>query len=400
MINTIRLINFRNYADSKFDMAPLTVVVGSNGKGKTNIIEAIYYLACGRSFRTSHDAEAIRFGQPFARILSDPLELTFVDGARVQKKVIIHQKSARLIDLLGVRPAVIFTPESIALIDGSPAVRRQFVDILLSQTNPRYAKSLIEYQRALKQRNELLHQIKLGEASADNLNMWDDLLVQTSLPVITTRKQMTALMSTTLGMYYCKVSNKPTDKLEPSYVSSVEKHGEPAENETELVKRFHIRLQERRPAELKLARTLVGPHRDDIELTLNQKPISQYGSRGEMRTAVVALKLFEYDYIKEQGDKEPTLLFDDVFSEFDATRRQTIFAVAPGAQMIFTATDLEFVGKLPKNAGVIRLWTVNTDRVSCSAYRTSWYFWFITYTFELPTSHQPQANVNCKLALK
>ena len=100
---------------------------------------------------------------------------------------------------------------------------------------------------------------------------------------------------------------------------------------------------------------MVGPHRDDIELVLNNKPISLYGSRGEMRTAVVALKLFEYDYIKEQGDKEPTLLFDDVFSEFDEVRRKTIFEVAPGAQMIFSATDLDHVGKVPKGAEVVRL---------------------------------------------
>jgi DNA replication and repair protein RecF len=355
MIDKIRLINFRNYVDSSFELAPLTLIVGPNGKGKTNIIEAIYYLACGRSFRTAHDGEVIRFGQPFARILSDPLDLTFVDGARVQKKVMIHQKSGRLIDLLGVRPAVLFTPESIALIDGSPALRRQFVDILLSQTSQMYAKSLIEYQRALKQRNGLLHQIKLGDSVADNLGMWDELLVQTALPVIAARKQMTNLMATNLEMYYRRVSSKDTDTFEPHYISSVEKHGAEIENEIELTNRFHQRLLDRRPAELKLARTLVGPHRDDIELVLNNKPISLYGSRGEMRTAVVALKLFEYDYIKEQGDKEPTLLFDDVFSEFDEVRRKTIFEVAPGAQMIFSATDLDHVGKVPKGAEVVRL---------------------------------------------
>lgn len=353
MIEQIRLINFRNYVDSTFELAPLTVIVGPNGKGKTNIIEAIYYLACGRSFRTAHDGEVIRFGQPFARVLSDPLELTFVGGARVQKKVMIHQKSARLIDLLGVRPAVLFTPESIGLIDGSPSLRRQFVDILLSQTSPIYAKSLIEYQRALKQRNELLHQIREGNASADNLTMWDDLLVQTSLPVIAARKKMTELMGSTLGMYYLNVSSKSDDKFEPHYIASVEKHGQEVKNENELISRFHQRLLDRRPAELKLARTLVGPHRDDIELTLNKKPIALYGSRGEMRTAVVALKLFEYDYIKEQGDKEPTLLFDDVFSEFDVVRRKKIFDIAPNAQMILSATDLEHVGNVPKEAKVI-----------------------------------------------
>ncbi len=366
MITDLRLINIRNYADTTFQFGPLTVIVGPNGQGKTNIIESLFFLSTGRSFRTAHDKEMIRFGQPFGRMQSGPIDITLVSGPILQKQVRIHQKPARLLNILGVTPSVLFTPMSVALIDGSPVVRRQFIDILLSQTDPIYARNLLEYQRALKQRNQLLHQIVHQGESAESLSLWDDLLVSTAIPVVMTRKTMVEQMKSSLGGFYTQVSAKKHDKLEVEYVASVEKHGEPVESELDLATRFHERLRERRPAELKMARTVVGPHRDDMIFYLNQKPVAMYGSRGEMRTVVVALKLFEFHYMKEQsprhssnyqgeGGKEPTLLFDDVFSEFDATRRKTVLDIAPEAQVIFTVTDMEYAGKLPSHAQVINL---------------------------------------------
>lgn len=353
MINTVRLINFRNYVDRLLSLAPFTVIVGANGLGKTNIIEALFMLSTGRSFRTTHDRELIRFGQPFARLVCDPIDLTIVGGERTKKQARIHGKPARLLQVLGVHPSVLFTPSSLSLVDGSPSVRRQFIDILLSQVNPTYAHHLLEYQRTLKQRNELLHQIQAGMASSESLSLWDDLLVQSSLPVLQARKIMVTSMGEPVLQWYNVISPDQSDRLGVQYISSVEKRHTGSESKLESL--FYERLRERRPAEIQAGRTLIGPHRDDFAVSLNGHEIVHFGSRGQMRSAVVALKMFEFQYMTERIDVAPTLLFDDVFSELDPYRRAAVLTIAPEAQMILTTTDLKHFGRLPARATVIDL---------------------------------------------
>lgn len=356
MITELNLINIRSYRQADFSFSPLTVIVGPNGWGKTNIIEAIFFLSTGRSFRTSKDAEMIQFAQPFGRITAHHLDVTLVNNGRLQKQLRIHQKPSRLIDILGHLPSVLFTPGSLSLVDGSPALRRQYLDIVLSQSDRSYARQLLEYQKVLKQRNELLHQIKQQITTTDSLSMWNDLLVKASVPVIMARAKLWQTMRESIKQMYTAVSGKPNDTLEVVYQSSVDKKQDmDFDSPAEISKQFNRRLDERRPAELQIGRTVVGPHRDDLTLILNNQPVAVYGSRGEQRSSVVALKLFEYTYMKKQTDTSPTLLFDDVFSEFDPTRRQKMMAVMPDAQMIFTATDREHIGELPSHAEVIDL---------------------------------------------
>lgn len=354
MISDLCLVNFRSYHDQSFGFYPLTVIVAPNGVGKTNIIEALFFLSTGRSFRTVHDRELVRFQQPYARISSGNLDVSLVDGVRVKKQLRIDGKALRLLEILGVQPTVLFTPVSMGLIDGSPSVRRQFIDILLSQTNPLYARALLEYQRALKQRNAILHQIQSGETGVESLNLWDDLLVKSSVPVLQARHEMAHEINSQLNAHFHIVSPHKDEVVESVYESSVEKR-ERVEGTEALEKLFRERLHERRVAEVQAGRSLIGPHRDDIHFLLNQKPVALYGSRGQARTLVVALKLFEYHYIQEHSGKAPTLLLDDVFSEFDTERRKRVLKVLPNAQMIFTATDLDHVGKLPSHAKVIDL---------------------------------------------
>ncbi len=360
MIIDLSLQDIRSYKEAHFSFGPLTVIQGRNGAGKTNIIESIYFLSTGRSFHTSHDGEMIRFNQPFGRIVSGDVSVTLVNGPKLQKQVRIHQKPAKLLEILGELPSVLFTPNSLALLDGPPALRRQFMDILLSQVDRSYARNLLGYQHVLKQRNGLLHQIVHGQANADTLELWDDLLVKASLPVISTRQKMIEEMQKVVAEFYQRVSRNAKDVLEISYSASVTKYHQPHQKTghdlgLDVAAIFHERLLERRSAELHLGRTVVGPHRDELTLSLNQKPVALYGSRGEMRSAVVALKLFEYSYLKEHGEHAPTLLFDDVFSEFDQNRREAVLKIAPEAQIIFTATDLGLMSKLPSGAEVIKL---------------------------------------------
>jgi len=357
MIKELKLSNFRSYRDAKFEFSPFTVIVGPNGSGKTNIIEAINFISTGRSFRAGLDKEVIAYGAPFARIQCYPIDLTLVNGARLTKTTKIHDKATRLLDILGHHQTVLFTPTSMSLVDGSPALRRQFLDILLSQTSKLYARQLLEYQRVLKQRNGLLHHVMHGLAEDSTLPMWDKLLVEASVPVMKSRRVVWEMIKTNIEKNYQLVSNNPHDKMTVGYHSSVDKVGDlDFDDDKAIEKRFYDRLSERRVAEMKMGRTAVGPHRDDLVIYLNDKQIADYGSRGEIRSAVVALKLFEYHYMKSVGKNGgPTLLFDDVFSEFDPSRRKAVLEIMPEAQMIFTATDLGHVGKLPSGAKVIRL---------------------------------------------
>lgn len=357
MINKLYLTNFRSYRDSSFEFSPLTVIVGPNGSGKTNIIEALNMISTGRSFRATHDKEVIAYDAPFARIKCEPIDITLVNGVRLQKQTRIFEKTARLLDVLGHHKTVLFTPTSMSLVDGSPALRRQFLDILLSQSNTIYARQLLEYQRVLKQRNGLLHAIINDLDSTDTLPLWDKLLVEAGIPIIKTRFVAWQEIKSGILKHYQLVSGNKKDVMEVDYHSSVDKKtGLDFESDEAISKRYYERLAERRPAELRMGRTVVGPHRDDLIIILNNKLVADYGSRGEMRTAVVALKLFEYHYMKKMGNNGgPTLLFDDVFSEFDPVRRKAVTEIMPEAQMIFTATDLDHVGKLPSKASVIEL---------------------------------------------
>jgi DNA replication and repair protein RecF len=321
--------------------------------GKTNIIEAIYYLSTARSFRTIHDKDLIKAKAPFAQISSGPVQITIVDGLKIQKQLKVHQKPARMLQILGVQPSVLFTPESMALANGSPSLRRLFMDVVLSQTDLVYARQLIEYQRALRQRNLLLHQIKLGTSSTESLKMWDELLVTCAIPIVLARKKFVNQMAG-INQYYRQISQS-AGELSVNYLCSIERHGAVVETEAALTSRFHQRLIDRRVAEMQSARTLVGPHRDDLEILLDQNLLATFGSRGQMRTAVVALKLFEFEYMKSQSDRVPTLLFDDVFSEFDLTHRRQMLDLALGAQIIFTATDLSGLGELGKEVKIINL---------------------------------------------
>lgn len=359
MISNLRLTNFRNYHDQSFQFSPLTVIVAPNGCGKTNIIEALFLLSTGRSFRTVHDHELIRFLQPFARISSGKIDMTVLDGLRVKKQVHIDGKSARLLEVLGVQPTVLFTPSSLDLVDGAPSARRQFMDILLSQTNPLYARALLEYQRSVKQRNAVLHQIQVGQTDIGTLTVWDDLLVSSSVPVLEARHAMAAEINSTLNQFYHVISPHQHEQIGVVYESSVEKR-ESAHDSATLTRLFQARLQERRVAEIQAGRSLIGPHRDDMHFLLNDRAVSLYGSRGQARNVVVALKLFEYHYILERSGKAPTLLLDDVFSEFDLKRRQRVLKAIPHAQMIFTTTDLQPVGRLPSRAQVIDLEKIRT----------------------------------------
>lgn len=350
-ILSLKLSNFRSWADYQLDFSDVTIFIGPNGIGKTNIMESVYLASTGRSWRTSHDNEMTNWGQDFSRVTIDiekenndhKLELFWSTGEKLIKQLKINDVKHRLIDLLGVVPAVLFSPETIELLNGAPALRRRFLDILLSQTNRQYALNLLEYHKVLRERNKLLSILKnrkgkadpsrLGsQAEADELDFWDGKLVELGIDIISARQEAINYFNKSLSADYEKISGKP-QKLVLRYKASVD----PA--------RFAEILIANREREIEQASSAYGAHRDDFLFILDSREVAEFASRGEFRSVILALKMAELEYLSYKIGEKPILLLDDIFSELDADRRMHLAKIVSGQQTIITTTDLDHIEK-------------------------------------------------------
>jgi DNA replication and repair protein RecF len=372
MLKKIELTNFRNYESRCFDFVQHTVFIGENGIGKTNILEAISYLALGRSFRTRQDKDVIRWGEGVARLVGETsatnLEIAVATEPRATKLIKVNGTSKRAIELLGHLTVVLFLPESLSLIDGPPQTRRQFLDLLLIQNDRRYAYHLLQLQKVLRQRNRLLRQIDEGEASADQLEFWDQSLIEHGSYLLVQRVEALTALNTTLAKHYETMSQKEGRLfLEYKAAAASESGGEqqkyhnpancPTKKEDwakileETIKKYQYR-------EVAAGSSLYGPQRDDFVFMLNDRPLSTFGSRGEYRSAVLALKAAEADFlIKNFEARDETIplvfLLDDVYSELDEGRRGQLAQLIGDHQAVITTTDLSHLDEgLLKSAKV------------------------------------------------
>ena len=339
-ILSIELTNFRNRAEYKLDFANTTILIGPNGIGKTNIVEGVWLVATGRSWRTSHDQEMTEWLKEFSRIVlsieaSDKkkvLELFWQRGDKPIKQLKINGAKHRLIDLLGTVPAVMFSPETIELLNGAPALRRRFLDIILSQTDRQYALNLLEYHKVLRERNKLLQHIKNHRSKPDELDFWDAKLVTLGSHIIEARQTLIKFLNTNLTDDYKKISGK-TQKLNLRYRASVE------------LDRFSDIIAAGRDREVEASSTLYGPHRDDFLFILDDREVATFASRGEFRSVILALKMAEILYLEHKVGQKPILLLDDIFSELDSDRRKHLAKIVEGQQTIITTTDLDHIEK-------------------------------------------------------
>jgi DNA replication and repair protein RecF len=352
-IKSISLTNFRNRGDYSLDFSDTTIFIGPNGVGKTNLVEALWLVATGRSWRTSHDAEMTEWQKEFSRIKltikaeeddkSKLIELFWQMGDKQIKQLKINGVKHRLIDLLGTVPAVLFSPETIDLLNGAPALRRRFLDIILSQTDRRYALNLLEYHKVLRERNKLLAHIKAKRSKQDELEFWDGKLTETGSQIIVRREEVIKFFNKELSRDYEKISGK-AQKLNLRYKASVE------------AERFGDQLSAAREREIEQSTTLYGPHRDDFLFVLEHREVASFASRGEFRSVILALKMAEILYLEHKMGEKPVLLLDDIFSELDASRRQHLAKIVEGQQTIITTTDLDHISKdLQKKAKIIEL---------------------------------------------
>lgn len=330
-LKQINLTNFRNYSafELNFDQRP-TILVGNNASGKSNLLEAIYLLSTTKSLRVETEDELIKNQESFTRVegfLTDPeTELLVIinkptSDISFRKKVMINGISKKVYDFIGNLPAVIFYPSDINMVTGSPSLRRWHLDLGLAQIDLDYKKALTLYEQFLTARNRVLKRIKEGKGRVDELNYWTDGLVAKGQVILEKRQAFFDFINSL---------SQPLGEFKFEYQKS------------EL---SDDRLKETNGREVAAAATLIGPHRDDFTVELEGRNLAHFGSRGEQRTATLAFKLAQLEYMAKILGKRPILLLDDVFSELDANHRAHVVEVVGKQQTIIATVELENIPK-------------------------------------------------------
>ncbi len=348
-VDRLVLTGFRSYDELEVDfgVGP-QVVVGPNAAGKTNLLEAMVVLALGHSHRTATDVDMIGWERPFARLEAnvaaddrsgtDQLELVLArpgTGA-VRKRVRVNGVPRRSTALSSALRAVLFAPEDMLLVVGSPSLRRATLDTIVAQRQVEGAAALTTYARALQQRNTLLRRVREGEASPDELGYWDSVVVREGGRIVTWRHDALDALELPLAAAHEEIA--PNEgRLALRYVTNAPQ-GPNEDAEAALVRR----LAETREKELWNGATLVGPHRDDLAFELDGRDLAVFASRGQQRTAILALKLAHLELLAARDGRPPLLLLDDVFSELDPDRRaHLVRRIGELPQAFITTTTLD-----------------------------------------------------------
>jgi DNA replication and repair protein RecF len=351
----LHLQRFRNYSEQSVTFeSQKTIIVGNNAQGKSNLLEAIELLATLKSHRVSRDRDLVLEGEAdgrvFARVarLHSTSELSLILRSSGRRTVIRDREPLRRhFDFLGVLNAVQFSSLDLELVRGSPEVRREWVDTLLIQLEPLYVHILQQYNQVLRQRNALLKEIRRKEVeglSPDNpgeyfsqLTLWDSQLAETGSRVTRRRARVLERLTPLARKWHESISGK-TEALDIKYAPNVPWEWD---DPIQVQKAFLEKIATRRMAERQLGTSVVGPHRDDVEFTIDRTPAKSYGSQGQQRTLVLALKLAELQLLEEIVGEPPLLLLDDVLAELDPHRQnQLLDTIQDRFQTLITTTHL------------------------------------------------------------
>ena len=377
-LEQLSLTDFRSYAQVDLGFEPgVTVLVGSNGIGKTNLMEAIGYLATLSSHRVSSDAPLLRFGTERALIRaklvrgeqSTVLELE-INSSRANRARINRSNPVRARDILGICQTVLFAPEDLALVKGDPSSRRRFLDELLVSLIPRHAATRSDYDRVLKQRNALLKSARAGKFTSGHeatLDVWDQHMARAGAELLHARLELVERLRPHLNSAYAQLTDGSKeagaiyrstlqgaledDGAAPAAASDpASKQGEaPAEDlrqlsVDELTERYVQAFALSRRKELERGISLVGPHRDELELILGTAPAKGYASHGETWSMCLSLRLASYYVMLDDartGGSAPILILDDVFAELDVQRRRKLAAIVSGAEQVLVTAAVE-----------------------------------------------------------
>lgn len=340
-LESIRLVNFRSYDDKLFEVDPkLEMVVGPNGIGKTNLLEAIFLICQGKSFRLKKDSELIKKGENWARI-----EAIFnIEGKkekRVLKLSLNEDKLIKKLEIDGVNriaskhllPVVVFEPDQMRMITESPDMRRLYLDERISFLDYEYSKNLVDYKRVNQQRNRLLKQIKKNEAKREDLFIWHVKMSELAAPIIAARKKYLNDLNDKLEVDYRKISKKD-ESVNVNYLPNFDR-----DEAGKISSAMFAKLENDVERDVLTGFTRTGPHRDDWLIKLSGHDSSTGASRGEIRTLILSLKLYEFEHLNESFGIKPLVLLDDVMSELDKSRRKELLKFFKDAQVVVSGVE-------------------------------------------------------------
>jgi len=406
----LSLTHYRNYQQLELDFnRPIALLQGQNAQGKTNLLEAIYFLSTTKPVHAQNEREIVDWQAqdepiPYSRIAAEvhsqgrPLHIEIImtprgDGVNFTKQIKLNGVSKRSMDLLGIMPSVLFLPADIRLVDGSPGERRRYFDIALCQIDRDYCRALSEFQKVLNQRNSLLKTLRdqpvrpNAESMEAQLGFWDEKLVQHGSIVMARRhgfvlqleaiaQERHAALSDTreqLTLYYMPSFNlghlselEFTQLRDSQYLNDLGQAVRAPLTRADVATQYLAKLRSRRAREISAGNTLYGPHRDDLRIIANGRDLRTYGSRGQQRTAALALKLAELQVSMAATGTAPLLLLDDVMSELDVQRRNTLLSALDGVeQAIITTTDwADFAPEFRQQAQLFHVHTGKIDAVT------------------------------------
>lgn len=338
-ISNLSLTTFRSYKHLDLELAPgISIFIGRNGEGKTNIIESILYLSFLSSHRVSSDQPLVQLGSPAAYVRAKTqlpdrevlveLEINSerANRARINQNPVRSQK-----EIFGIVQAIYFSPEDLDLVRGDPSERRKFIDQLLILRSPRMAGVISDYERAIRQRNSLLK----SRAGTESLAAWDQQVANFGGEIIAARLQALREFEPIFQEIYRDISSEKPAEIK--YKSSIE---DPSYEAGQNTSKILERMQVTRAAEIERGLTLSGPHRDDLILNLGDHLVKGYASHGESWSMAISLRIGSYNLLKSEG-AEPILILDDIFAELDTARRQQLTSVTQMAEQTFITAAVE-----------------------------------------------------------
>lgn len=361
IVKSLDLENFRNHRDTKISFSDrFNIIFGDNGQGKTNILEAIYLCASGRSHRTSKDSELIRFGCDSYKIntyvtnsgLDKDINICYLNDQKKQIK--INEIPLNKIGaLMGNLYAVLFSPEDLFIVKQGPMERRRFVDITLCQIKPSYFYDLQLMARILKQRNMLLKTLSTNSSLLDTLDVWNIKLAEVAASVIIARRSFTRKLSL-LAQKQHKYLTVEKEIISFNYDCSFQLNEDTSKSE--IIEIYQKLLEKNLQRDMVLGYTSVGPHRDDYDILINDKSLKTFGSQGQQRSAVLSLKIAEIELIHNETGDYPVLLLDDVMSELDDNRQKYLMDSITKVQTFITCTsDIHFRNTLKDKCNYFKL---------------------------------------------
>lgn len=352
LLKKIYFHNYRNYQQEKINFNDnINVIIGENAQGKTNLMEGIYYLATGRSFRNNKDSEIIQWEKDFCTIkgllikknTSRNFNLEINLQKNKNKEIKINGvKQKKISELLGYLQVILFSPEDLKIIKQGPSERRRYIDLEIMQLRAIYYDIHKKYYKVLQQRNSLLKEIQIKQKSLELLEVFDEQLVSLGSKVIKYRIEFLKKL-VPIAREMQKMISQGKEFLDITYSSSI--IDKPIIDLQIISNNFSKKLQEKRNIEIKKGITIIGPHRDDLTFYLNNKELKKFGSQGQQRTAVLALKLAELKLFFLENNDYPILLLDDVMSELDDLRRRYLIKLIKenNIQTFITGANLELL---------------------------------------------------------